>query len=113
MPQQQVAKKIGASQKTVSNLENVSRNKGDTIPIKTTNTPNTPNHRGTSKTHTIARLKRDGQKEPKLHNHNNEVERVRQGSDPQYLAARIALQHHPIAVASAPARFLSRIMAAR
>ena len=61
LTQQQVAEEMGVAQKTVSNLENVSKNKPDNIRIKSTSTLPTPKPPyGTPKTHTIARLKRDG-----------------------------------------------------
>lgn len=63
MTQKEVGEEIGESQQRISQLENLNidtRNKGATGTIKSSNTP-PPTKRGTnSKTHTIARLKRDG-----------------------------------------------------
>ena len=61
--QKQVADRLEISQQRVSELERINNNTGfnrDNIPLKTSKTPPPINHRGTSKAHAIARLKRDG-----------------------------------------------------
>jgi len=63
MPQKKIGEEIGVSQPRVSELVDLGvniGNKRDNVPIKSDNTPPPTSHRGNSKTHTIARLKRDG-----------------------------------------------------
>jgi len=61
MTQKEVGEELGVARRTVSDLENIGGNKPDNIRIKsaTTPSPSKPAY-GTSKTHTIARLKRGG-----------------------------------------------------
>ena len=72
--QRQVADELGVSQQRVSQLLKINKNtslQGYIIPLQTSKTPPPIKQRGNSKTHTIARLKRDG--------HTDLVEQVESG----------------------------------
>lgn len=60
LTQKEVGEIVGVSRSRVSELESIVGNERDNIPLISDNKPTPSNHRGTSKTHTIARLKRDG-----------------------------------------------------
>lgn len=61
MTQKEVAEELGTSRQNVTKLESIATNNPDNIRLKSSTTPSPPNPAyGTSKTHTIARLKRDG-----------------------------------------------------